>query len=66
MLVSALAWSRTKAALASSGLSFQATFQWPWAADFGSAAWQPGCSRLKSTEIARALSLFWLASQRQA
>lgn len=66
MWVSALAWPRAKAALASLGLSFQAIRQWPCAALSGSGAAQSGRPRSKPMDSAWALSSAWPASQRQA
>lgn len=68
MLVSALDCLRTKTAVSSSGLSFQASSHWPCAAWCGSGASQSRSARAmsKPTESALALSSSWLASQRQA
>lgn len=68
MLVSALDCLRTKTAVSSSGLSFQASSHWPCAAWCGRGASQSRSARAmsKPTESALALSSSWLASQRQA
>lgn len=68
MLVSALDCLRTKTAVSSSGLSFQASSHWPCDAWCGSGASQSRSARAmsKPTESALALSSSWLASQRQA